>query len=140
MVLLQQMVKKFLEEIIGEEDIADRVHLAGFVANAYQYLLAFDVFVLPSVKEGLPYVLLEAGAASLPVVASNVGGIPDIVSNHYSGLLVAPKNANELADRLEELLKNPELRKQFGEALHDHVQKDFSLPKMVANTAELYVD
>ncbi len=130
--------RHFLELLIEEEGVADRVLLVGFVDGAARYMPAFDIYTLPSIKEGLPYVLLEAGAAGLPVVASNVGGIGDIIVPHQTGLLAKPKDHNALANHLEELLDKPELRKKYGEALREHVQKEFSLQKMVEQTVLVY--
>ena len=73
-----------------ELKVDDHVHFLGFLENAANYLKAFDIFLLPSIKEGLPYVLLEAAQADIAVVASNVGGIPDIVEDNKSGLLFVP--------------------------------------------------
>jgi len=128
----------FLETMIKDEDLKDRVHLAGFVENAAQYLPAFDIFALPSVKEGLPYVLMEAGQAGLPVVASNVGGVSDIVGDKVSGLLVKPKNHGDLANKLEQLIKDQPLREKLGTVLKERVEKEFSLEKMITETAALY--
>ena len=129
---------KFIETLLQEEDIEDRVHLAGFVQDAYKILKAFDIFVLPSVKEGLPYVLLEAGQAELPVVASDVGGVPDIIVDNASGLLCPPKNHNKLADRLAELLGRDDMQKKFAGALHERALKEFSLQKMIEQTTAVY--
>jgi len=128
----------FLETMIEDEGLADRVHLAGFVDNASQYLKAFDIYALSSIKEGLPYVLIEAGQAGLPVVATNVGGVSDIVGDKVSGLLVKPKNHGDLADKLEQLIKDTPLREKLGQALKERVEKEFSLEKMVRETAALY--
>ena len=130
--------RKFIETLLQEEDIEDRVHLAGFVQDAYKILKAFDIFVLPSVKEGLPYVLLEAGQAELPVVASDVGGVPDIITDNASGLLCPPKNHNKLADQLAELLGRDDMQKKFAGALHERALKEFSLKKMIEQTAAVY--
>ncbi|HEY4504602.1 MAG TPA: glycosyltransferase [Candidatus Paceibacterota bacterium] len=76
--------------------------LAGQVSEASRYLKAFDIFVLPSLKEGLPYVLLEATQASLPIVATNVGGIPDILGD--KSILVPPKDVTALANALRQTI------------------------------------
>ena len=130
--------RKFIETLIQEEDIEDRVHLAGFVQDAYKILKAFDIFVLPSVKEGLPYVLIEAGQAELPIVATRVGGVPDLITDNVSGLLCPPKNHSKLADRLAELLGRDDMQKKFAGALHERALKEFSLQKMIEQTAAVY--
>ncbi len=123
---------------------ATKLNLVGFVAEANRYLKAFDIFVLPSLKEGLPYVLLEAGQAGLPVVASNVGGIPDIIGDGHStgsgqaGMLVPAKNPELLARSINALITNPELRKQLGTQLSDRVTKFFSFDNFLSETYKLY--
>ncbi|TSC72808.1 MAG: WbwZ [Parcubacteria group bacterium Gr01-1014_70] len=105
---------------------------------AAQYLNAFDMFVLPSLKEGLPYTILEAGLAELPVVATHVGGVPDIIENEKNGLLVEPASAEQLAKAIITFLQNKNLRDQTGNALRKRVDTNFSLSAMVQKTTTLY--
>jgi len=79
-----------------------------------RYMVAADIFVLPSVSEGTPVVVLEALACGLPVLATRVGGIPDVVHDRVNGLLVEPKDGRTLAERILELLLNPDLRKELS--------------------------
>ena len=65
----------------------------GFIPDAYKYLKAFDVFVLPSVKEGFPWTVIEAMAAGVPSVATNVGAVVEIIENNKSGILVKPRDS-----------------------------------------------
>lgn len=106
--------------------------------DAAKFLHAFDVFVLPSVKEGLPYVILEAGLAGLPVVATCVGGVPEIIDDGESGLLVEPKNPAALAEKIKFLLGNPSERQQLGQNLRKKVLAEFSTSSMVTQTISLY--
>lgn len=129
----------FLETMITDEGLQDRVYLVGFVENAAQYLKAFDVFALTSVKEGLPYVLMEAGLAGNATVATNVGGVSDIVGDKVSGLLFKTKNHNDLADKLEMLIKDASLRERYGSALRAYVEQEFSLITMVEKTKKIYI-
>lgn len=129
---------KKLEALIEKEKLKQHVQLLGFVPNASRYLKAFDIFVLPSLKEGLPYVLLEAGQAELPAVGSNIAGIEDIIVHKKTGLLFNPKNANDLAAKLERLVQNAELRHQLGQSLSVFVEREFSSEKMVQETLNLY--
>ncbi|HEV7449051.1 MAG TPA: glycosyltransferase family 4 protein [Candidatus Paceibacterota bacterium] len=130
--------RAFLETLIQEEQLADCVRLAGFVQDGAKYLKAFDIFALSSVKEGLPYVLMEAGQAGVAVVATNVGGVSDIIGDSISGLLAKPKNEHDLAKKLQMLIDDPGLRQKFGEALQKRVEQEFSIAKMVAETQEIY--
>ncbi|KKS29443.1 MAG: Glycosyltransferase, group 1 family [Parcubacteria group bacterium GW2011_GWC2_42_11] len=113
------------------------VHLPGYLTNASCVLQAFDVFVLPSRKEGLPYVLLEAGYASLPVVVSKIAGVRDIVTHEKNGLMVEA-DAKTFATALARLLKDTTLRTSLGQALLNHVSDSFSVERMVQKTTELY--
>lgn len=115
------------------------MHFLGARDHAPQYLKAFDLFVLPSIKEGCPYTIIEAGLASLPVIASNVGGIPELISHQTSGLLVEPAQETELARAIEHLADQSEIRKKYARALHLEVLKNFSSETMLRKTEELYL-
>lgn len=127
-----------LKERVRELGIESRVYFTGFIANASRFLKAFDVFVLPSVKEGLPYVLLEAGLASLPVVATDVGGVPEIIRDKKTGLLVQPKNSAKLAGAISFMMKSEKKRSAFGTALKTRVESQFSTQKMLGEVENLY--
>lgn len=120
-----------------EHGIEGHVHFPGYLENAARLLPALDIFVLPSAKEGLPYVLLEAGYAGLPVIASDISGNNDIVEHGVSGLLV-PQNVRSLTDALMMLTNDAALRTSYGEALRTRVQNTFSVARMVADTLALY--
>lgn len=125
-----------LEQIIKEKNIGN-VFLAGFVPNASHLLPAFHIFLLPSIKEGLPYVILEAGLAGLPVIATNVGGIPEII-NSDNGILIPKENPDAINLKIQELIGNENLRKNLGKNLKDFVEKNFSLEKMLSETLYIY--
>ena len=127
-----------LQSLIKEKKLERQVFLVGNVDEASQYLKAFNLFVLPSIKEGLPYTLLEAGAASLGVVATTVGGIPELVLDMKSGILVQPKNARELAHAISFMIEHPEERRAYGAALREKVLKDYSMEKMVEGVEKVY--
>ena len=127
-----------LEKLIQEMNLQNEVFLVGKKEEASSLLHAFDVFILPSIKEGLPYVILEAGLAELPVVASAVGGIPEIVHDMKSGILVKSKNEDEIALALEFLLTNPQKCAEIGKELRESVVSSFSLEKMIEGVSKLY--
>ncbi len=114
------------------------VIFTGSLQEAGIYLKAFDIFILPSLKEGLPYVLIEAGFAGLPVVSTTVGGIPYLIESGVSGLLVPPKNPQALALAIELYLQDDSMRKLHGQKLHEIVIKNFSLESMIKKTKETY--
>ncbi|KND50257.1 MAG: glycogen(starch) synthase [Parcubacteria bacterium C7867-003] len=127
-----------LEKLIIEKELQDKVFLIGFVDIANLYLKAFDIFSLTSEKEGLPYSIMEAGSASVPVIASDIGGIPDIVDSGKSGILVKKGNISEIKKAIETLASNPEKRIEFGNKLKQKIEKEFSLDQMTKKTLALY--
>jgi glycosyltransferase involved in cell wall biosynthesis len=116
--------RAFLEQLRHEKSLDHYIHILGQIPNAATFLKAFDVFTLPSRKEGLPYVLLEAGYAELPVVASNIPGISDIITHEETGIM-AEATSEKLAEIYTALLENKELRTQYGASLKEHVSKIF---------------
>ncbi|MEQ1654313.1 MAG: glycosyltransferase [Nitrospira sp.] len=114
------------------------VHLLGFCDRVADALPEMDVFALPSLSEGLPLALLEAMAASRPVVATTVGGVPEVVIDGKTGMLVPPGDAGALADKLATVLGDQRLAAQLGSAARDAVRKDFSLALMLQRYQDLY--
>lgn len=127
-----------LENMITELNLSDHVFLLGHVTDAYQYIKAFDTFLLPSKSEALAYVLLEAGLQEMPVVATGVGGIPEIIDDMTSGILLQPKKPNEIAHAISFYAEHPEIARQHARMLNEKVKKDFTLERMVVQTEELY--
>jgi len=114
------------------------LNIISGVPNAAKFLKSFDIFVLPSVKEGLPYVILEAGLAKLPVIASNVGGVSEIITDGENGLLVPPKNPEALAEAIKKLINDKATREKLAQNLHQKILQDFSLQKMLSATVATY--
>ena len=131
-------LEQTLKQQIAENKLEDCVHLVGFVADAYRYDKAFDIFTLTSVKEGLPTVLLEAGQASVPVVATDIPGNRDIIEDGETGLLVQPKNPGDISEKLGTLMEHPGERSLLADALYRKVTSKFSIEKMVEETKKLY--
>ncbi|MCF7843951.1 glycosyltransferase family 4 protein [Candidatus Gracilibacteria bacterium] len=127
-----------LEEFIEDNELKDVVILHGHVTGVADRLHDFDLFLLPSVKEGLPYVLLEAGKAMLPVVTTTTGGIPEIVRHEDTGLLVYPKDVKCLTEELRRLIIDRKYAKKLGQSLREHVVQNFSHSKMLVETAAVY--
>ncbi len=130
--------RHLLEHMIKEHNLEGCVYLAGFVPEGFRYLKAFDIYTLASVKEGLPYVLLEAGQAGVATVASKIPGNVDIVDENISGILFESKNKEQLATKLELLIKNTELRHTLAEQLQHKVRAEFMLAHMVEKTIATY--
>ncbi len=118
--------------------VESRVFFVGHIQDAARILPALDIFALPSHSEALGYVLLEAGQSQLPVVASNVGGIPEIITHEVTGLLSPAGDDTLLATNLRTYIEHPELRSQYAQSLHDRVLTEFSNDRMLEETFPLY--
>jgi glycosyltransferase involved in cell wall biosynthesis len=127
------------------EDLARELHLDGCLIftgerhNVDEILHEVDIVVHPSLTEGLSNVVLEAMAAGLPVVATRVGGNPELVIDGETGLLVSPQNANELAHAIGFLLDHPQTARHFGDAARQRIAREFSINEMLRKTEELYL-
>ena len=120
-----------LEELIDKCNLSHRAFLLGRVPQASQYLPGFDTFVLPSVKEGFPWSLLEAMAAKLPVVATRVGAVPEMIEDRKNGVLVDPASADQLGREIGAILGNEMAAREMGIQAHQTVLFKFSLDRMV---------
>jgi glycosyltransferase involved in cell wall biosynthesis len=125
---------------VGRLDLRDAVWFLGHRGDVPLLLAASDVFVMPSVREGFPMALLEAGAARLPAVASSVGGIPEIIDDGTTGLLVPSQDQGRLGETLLSLLRDPSRMRSMGEAAGTRIQQHFALRQTVQQLENLYVD
>jgi glycosyltransferase involved in cell wall biosynthesis len=116
------------------------VHWLGFWTDVPGLLAALDLVAIPSRSEALGLAVLEAQAAACPVVATAVGGIPEILCDREAGLLVPPASAQPLADAILTLLRDPERRRQMGAAGRRHVKERFDLAVMVRQTLGVYAE
>jgi sugar transferase (PEP-CTERM/EpsH1 system associated) len=118
--------------------LVDRVHFAGHQGNVWPWLAALDVFALSSDWEGMSNALLEAMAAGLPVVATAVGGTPDVVMDGATGLLVPRRDPAALVEALASLMNDADMRRSMGQAGQERVFQHFSIGRMVEQTQDLY--
>jgi sugar transferase (PEP-CTERM/EpsH1 system associated) len=118
--------------------VADRVHFLGFQSDVPGYLNMFDIFVLPSLSEGCSNVIQEAMATGLPIVASRVGGNPELVQDGETGLLFESNSVEALARALQTLLDDPQKAQALGNRALQRAREAFSLEKMVENYEALY--
>jgi glycosyltransferase involved in cell wall biosynthesis len=116
-----------------------RVNFLGWRDDIDQIMPIFDILVLPSLNEGMGRVLVEAMAAGKPVVASNVGGIPDLVKHGYNGLLVPPGDQKALAAAIKELINDPEKARLMGQRGRDFCVH-FSVEAMIEKLDALYMN
>lgn len=130
--------KEKLERRIKSLGLGDSVKLTGFIPEVRQYLKGLDLLVLPSLKEGLPYVVMEAMYAGVPVVATKVGGLPDLVTDGKDGRLVLPGNAAALAKTFIKFVTDPEQSKIMAQKAAPKIQENFLLENMIQHTLNLY--
>ena len=127
-----------LRQLASELGVAERLHLLGLRDDIETVLASGDLFVQPSLSEGLPLAVLEAMAHELPVVASRVGGIPEAIVDGESGLLVPPANPDALAAALARVLEAPEHAAALGAAARARAVGEFSVEQMAQRYQELY--
>ncbi len=127
-----------IRQRVIDEGIAELVWLPGARTDIMNIMGLFSVFALPSIAEGTPVTILEAMASGLPVVATRVGGIPEVVTQDVTGMLVPPNQATELANALLMYFNNPNLRQLHGQAARAYVERHASVTAMVTSYLELY--
>jgi len=135
---VEEKQKRELELLIEKKEISHRVLLTGFISNLEEIFANMDIFVLPSVKEGVPAAILEAMVAKKPVIATNVGGIPEVVIDGETGFLVEPKNPRAIAEKIIFLLRNREMAEEMGEKGFQQIKNCFTLEKMAREHEKLY--
>ena len=131
-------LRESLEHQIRHLNLEKHVILAGFRPDILPVLKAFDIFVMSSVTEGLGTSLLDAMACGKPIVATTAGGIPEVVDDGRTGILVPPRDHHAMADALVKLLENESLRRQMGEAGLSLANAKFSAERMVMDTLRVY--
>lgn len=131
------MLRDQLEALITMHGLGQKFILAGFRDNVVQLYKSFDVFVLPSLKEGLPYTLLEAMALGVPTVATAVGGVPEVITHGKNGYLIRPNNSHELTDTIISVLENGSIE-MISEAAKETIIDRFTLEVMVDKTNKIY--
>lgn len=127
-----------LRQLANEVGVGRNVVFLGTRQDVPACLAALDLFVFPSLNEGMGRALIEAMAVGLPVVATGVGGIPDVVVDGESGVLVPPKDAMALADAVRAMLRDPGRRRAYGEAAKRRVDDRFDVEAMVEKLERLY--
>lgn len=127
-----------LKEFVEKLGLADCVFLLGFVTAIDTKMSAFDLFLHTSRSEALALVILEAGCASLPVVATNVGGIPEVIEDEKSGILIPPFAPDIAAEKISELIADPARATALGDALHARVTTEFTEERMLRKTFGAY--
>lgn len=126
-----------IERIAVENGIRDYVEFCGIQKNVYKYLKEADILILPSIWEGMPMVIIEAMGAGVPIIATNVGGIPDMIRDGYNGLLIG-NDVNELIAAVKRLADDKELREKMGENARKE-SANFTSKKMADEYLKIYL-
>lgn len=127
-----------LEERVKDTDLSDVTWMPGDRIDIPELLSAMDIFVLPSLGEGISNTILEAMATGLPIIATDVGGNPELVEQNVNGFLVPVGDSDKLADRIELLVKDQDKRQYFGTASSRKVDKNFNWDKTVESYIGVY--
>ena len=127
-----------LESLAHESGVAEWIRWTGFRVDVVELLPAIDLFIQPSHHEGMPNAVLEAMAAGLPVIATDVGGTSEVVDNRKTGLLIPPRNPYVLGETILTLLENPVFMDSMGRESRKRVRQKFSVVEMVGKTEQLY--
>ena len=130
--------KSQLERLINQKGLINRVHLYGYRQNAFKYLPLFDVFVLPSLTEGLPIILLEAMQAETPIVATRVGGVPRVLGNGQNGMLVEPGNPVALTKAILNLRNNQDVTREKARKAKEVALAKYSSARMAGDYLKVY--
>jgi len=128
-----------LVNMARQSGIEDKVMFTGIRQDVRRILSAVDILVMPSLREGLPMALLEAMANEVAVIASNVGGVPEVIIDKQTGILVKPGDKAELAEAINFLLEDESLRRKLAMEGKKRVTDEFSYNRMVERTEELYL-
>lgn len=126
------------EELENKSKDSENILFLGLRRDIPELLKASDIFILPSLWEGFPNVVLEAMAANLPVIATNTSGTPEAVIDGETGMLVKPGDARQLAEAVKHMSSEPELMKEMGKRGRERAVKFFSLEEMIKKNEELY--
>jgi glycosyltransferase involved in cell wall biosynthesis len=131
--------RKVLEDLARNLGVGERVIFTGHVPqDPAAYMALMNVFVHPSLDEGLPYVIFEAMSLGLPIVSSNVGGIPEQITDGKSGLLVPPGNPSAIAEAVTRCLTHPQLARDLGRNAYEKHQSSFTMEQMLCRVEHLY--
>jgi len=132
--------RESLQKMVLESGLRDEVVFMGFVSDIPGFLSEIDLFVLPSVYEGLGVAVLEAMAAGKPIAASRVGGVPELIEDQVTGLLVPPKNPSALARAISRLLSDKAFARQLAERAREQVRRRFTVEQMAKRNEDYYYE
>ena len=129
----------YFKKLVEDNGLEKYIEIVKPTNKDWQYLKAFDYFILPSVKEGLPYTILEAGIAKVPIITTEVGGIPEILTNEKTGLMIKPADPDALIEAMNRFNKDSNLRETLVNNNYDNIKLNFSLRNTIRKTEETYL-
>lgn len=136
----EKFLKKFHDKIL-EYNLNNKVTIVDFQEDIWKIYDCIDISIIPSVEpETFGLVATESMLSNLPVIASNLGGLSEVVINNETGFLIEPNNSNQLEEKMELLINEPELRKIFGENGKKRVEENFSTNKFISEFEKVYKD
>jgi glycosyltransferase involved in cell wall biosynthesis len=122
--------KDELLSLVGQLNLEPSVHLVGYQPQAWKFLYIMDCFALTSRSEGMPQAVLEAAIAGLPIVATRVGGLPEVIENGRTGILVEPSDPVAMTQALLSVLRDPDTARAMGQAVRERVESRFHVRRM----------
>jgi len=125
------VLRQKIEKIFTEANLENIIWLPGNRNDIVELLNSFDIFILPSLNEGISNTILEAMSCGLPIIATRVGGNPELVHDNKNGLLVAPKSPSTLADAIERYVREPELIERHGKQSRTYIEQHFGMSNMI---------
>ncbi len=131
-------LKKTCEDYCNSNGIAGKVYFMGFKNNIYDYMSKLDLLVMPSLHEGLPYTILEAMYLKVPVIASDVGGLKEVIKNNETGILVPPKDIGALSSAIMNIYQNKNSKKDLIINAYDKACSQFSIKHMTDKYLKAY--
>lgn len=135
--------QKYIEQKIDEYKLGDNINMLGFVASYEDVLLEVKkskIFVLPTYVDSGPRSVAESMTLGVPVISYNIDGLPAMIENHVSGILVEKGNIDELGEAILELLRNEQLRKNISENAYKFARENFYAPKVIDKLIEIYYE
>ncbi len=129
--------KEAIKSLIKQCGLQNKITIFS-LDTAAEYLKAFDIYVCSSVKEGLSYTIIEAMQAGLPIIATKVGGNPELIKNNENGLIIESKNPNQIAEAIIKLINNVNLSEKLGNKSKEIAEAEFTLEKMIEKTRKIY--
>ena len=127
-----------LEDMVLHLGLSSKVHFLGWISNTASLLKAIDALVLCSLSEGIPWTILEALSLAKPVIATRVGGIPEVIEHGVTGLLVEPRNSRAIADAVISILLDSKKAKAIGQAGYKKIKSHFTVEREVKDLENLY--